>query len=139
MTKSSPGSSLREIALNFARDNASPRKGMWLAELWDTANVDEVTAVAASFGIPVTYTKPVFVDGSPCRLGAMSRKASMVYQLLVEAFDQGIYAALGIEQLADRLNLPVEDACLELEWLQDWEFVMSIPDKQTFTAILYGV
>ena len=92
--------------------------------------------VAASFGISFTYSKPVFVDGPPWRMGVMNQKASMVYQFLVGVFDE---APLHIEQIADRLDLPVEDACLELEWLLDWEFVMSSPDKQTFTAILYGV
>lgn len=134
----SPQNSLSEISLNFAHDNASPpSKGMWLAELWDTANVDEVAAMAASFGISLTYNKPLFDDGLPCLMGAMNRKSCMVYELLLEVLGQGIYQGLRIEQLADRLDLPVEDVSFELQWLQDWSFVFTTVDDSTFSPLLY--
>ncbi|OJJ87637.1 uncharacterized protein ASPGLDRAFT_976101 [Aspergillus glaucus CBS 516.65] len=102
--------SLRQIFLRFGPDTIA--KDSILLELWSADLVEEVSAVAASYDISLTYNKLVYVEGRgefPRRV--LDRTQHMIFDLLLEPPTQdGVH----VDAIKNSLELPLQRLSLLL-------------------------
>lgn len=132
-------SSLGEIFLKFAHDNSStPKRKMYLVELWDSQIMDDVATVAVSYNVSLTYGKPLCPENSGVLRLAMDRLPKMVYDYLLEYYNQNQnLEGLVSFQIANRLNLPETDTFCTLELLLEYGVVFTTIDEYTFAPLFH--
>jgi len=104
-------------------------------ELWSADLVEEVSAVAASYDISLTYTKPVYVEGRgefPRRV--LDRTQHMIFDLLLEPPTQdGVH----VDAIKNSLELPTAEVESAIEGMLRDGILFTTVDADTFDIIDY--
>ncbi|BCR90933.1 uncharacterized protein ACHE_60819A [Aspergillus chevalieri] len=124
---------LRQIFLRFGPETIA--EDSILLELWSADLVEEVSAVAASYDISLTYNKPVYVEGRgefPRRV--LDRTQHMIFDLLLEPPTQdGVH----VDAIKNSLGLPTAEVESAIEGMLRDGILFTTVDADTFDIIDY--